>query len=69
MGQRVYHGLATLVVEELGCRWSQVTVAGAAGNTERLGDLAWGGAAQGTGGSTSMRSNSSPSRGSFPVPA
>jgi isoquinoline 1-oxidoreductase beta subunit len=57
MGQGAYHGLATLVVEELGCAWSQVTVVGAAGDTALYGNLGWGGAAQGTGGSTSMVSS------------
>ncbi len=54
MGQGSYHGIATLVVEELGCDWSQVAVEGAAGNPALYGNVAWGGAFQGTGGSTSM---------------
>ena len=54
MGQGPYHGLATLVVEELGADWSQVEVTGAAGNTKLYGNLMWGGAVQGTGGSTSI---------------
>lgn len=57
MGQGSYHGIATLVVEELGCDWSQVSVTGAAGNTKLYGNLAWGGAMQGTGGSSSMVSS------------
>lgn len=57
MGQGVYHGIATLVVEELDADWDQVDVIGAAGNLALYGNLAWGGAAQGTGGSTSMVSS------------
>ncbi len=56
-GQGVYHGLATLVVEELGADWEQVNVVGASGNKALYGNLAWGGAAQGTGGSTSIAGN------------
>lgn len=54
MGQGSYHGIATLVVEELGCAWSQISVEGAFGNTALYGNLVWGGTAQGTGGSSSM---------------
>ncbi len=54
MGQGPYHGLATLVVEELGADWSQIDVKGAAGNSNLYGNIVWGGAIQGTGGSTSM---------------
>ena len=54
MGQGSYHGIATLVVEELGADWSQIDVVGAAGNPALYGNIAWGGAFQGTGGSTSM---------------
>ena len=54
MGQGSYHGLATLVVEELGADWSQVDVVGANGNLDLYGNLAWGGVAQGSGGSTSI---------------
>ncbi len=54
MGQGSYHGLATLVVEELGADWEQVTVQGASGDLAHYGNLMWGGAAQGSGGSTSM---------------
>lgn len=53
-GQGAYHGLATLVIEELGADWSQIHVTGAAGNAKLYGNLMWGGAAQGTGGSTSI---------------
>lgn len=54
MGQGSYNGVATLVVEELGARWDQVDVLGGSGNTALYGNLAWGGVAQGSGGSTSM---------------
>ncbi len=54
MGQGSYHGLATLVVEELDCGWQAVSVVGASGNTQLYGNLMWGGVAQGTGGSTSI---------------
>ncbi len=53
MGQGAYHGLATLVLEELGARWDQVEVAGGWGNPNLFGNPAMGGF-QGTGGSTSM---------------
>jgi isoquinoline 1-oxidoreductase beta subunit len=54
MGQGSYHGLATLVVEELDCGWDRIDVVGASGNTQLYGNLAWGGVAQGTGGSTTI---------------
>lgn len=57
MGQGSYHGIATLVVEELGCDWSKVVVEGAWGNPKAYGNLAWGGFAQGTGGSTAAASS------------
>jgi isoquinoline 1-oxidoreductase beta subunit len=57
MGQGCYHGLATLVVEELGARWDQVDVVGGWGDTKLYGNVAWGGFAQGTGGSTSIASS------------
>ncbi len=57
MGQGAYFGIATLVNEELGAGWAQITVEGGAGNVAAYGNLAWGGAAQGTGGSTSMASS------------
>ncbi|MEM7749053.1 MAG: xanthine dehydrogenase family protein molybdopterin-binding subunit [Pseudomonadota bacterium] len=53
-GQGAYHGLATLVIEELGADWSQIHVVGASGNTALYGNPVWGGVAQGTGGSTSI---------------
>src|SRR5918994_312460 len=57
MGQGSYFGIATLVMEELDGDWSQVDVIGASGNPALYGNLAWGGVAQGTGGSTSMTSS------------
>ncbi|MBS3649859.1 xanthine dehydrogenase family protein molybdopterin-binding subunit [Pseudaminobacter sp. 19-2017] len=57
MGQGSYFGIATLVMEELDGDWGQVDVVGASGNTKLYGNLAWGGAFQGTGGSTSMTSS------------
>ena len=57
MGQGSYFGIATLVMEELDGDWAQVDVVGASGNAALYGNLAWGGVAQGTGGSTSMTSS------------
>lgn len=57
MGQGSYFGIATLVMEELDGDWAQVDVVGGAGNPALFGNLAWGGVAQGTGGSTSMTSS------------
>lgn len=57
MGQGIYSGLAALVTEELGADPAQIRVEGAAGNTALYGNLAWGGAMQGTGGSTGMMSS------------
>ncbi len=54
MGQGSYHGIATLVVEELGADWDQIAVRGVNANNDAYGNIAWGGVAQGTGGSTSM---------------
>ncbi len=54
MGQGSYHGLATLVVEELDADWAQINVIGASGSTDLYGNIMWGGAVQGTGGSTSI---------------
>ncbi|MCM2474339.1 xanthine dehydrogenase family protein molybdopterin-binding subunit [Rhizobium sp. CG5] len=54
MGQGSYNGLATLVVEELDADWSTIEVQGMAGNLKAYGNVAFGGAIQGTGGSTSM---------------
>lgn len=57
MGQGSYNGIATLVCEELDADWNSVEVQGAAGNLAAYGNMAWGGAIQGTGGSTSMVSS------------
>jgi isoquinoline 1-oxidoreductase beta subunit len=57
MGQGAYHGIATLVNEELGADWTNISVEGGYGNTALYGNIAWGGVAQGTGGSTSMASS------------
>src|SRR5215204_4207744 len=57
MGQGPYHGLATLVAEELDADWSQMRADGAWGNTQYYGNLTWGGAMQGTGGSSAIASS------------
>jgi isoquinoline 1-oxidoreductase subunit beta len=57
MGQGAYHGIATLVAEELEADRDQLVVVGAAGNPKLYGNLAWGGVAQGTGGSSAMFSS------------
>ncbi|MGL4728510.1 MAG: molybdopterin cofactor-binding domain-containing protein [Bosea sp. (in: a-proteobacteria)] len=57
MGQGIYHGCATLVAEELGADWSQMRAEGASGNPKAYGNIAWGGAFQGTGGSTATTSS------------
>ena len=54
MGQGSYHGLATLVNEELGASWDQIAVEGATGDLKLYGNIVWGGAVQGTGGSSSI---------------
>ncbi len=54
MGQGSYFGVASLVIEELGARWDQVDVVGGWGNPAHFGNAAFGGAIQGTGGSSSM---------------
>ena len=56
-GQGIYTGVATLVAEELDADWSQVRVEGVAGNPKLYGNLTWGGAVQGTGGSSSIPSS------------
>ncbi|MBT3660435.1 MAG: xanthine dehydrogenase family protein molybdopterin-binding subunit [Rhodospirillaceae bacterium] len=56
MGQGSYHGIATLVIEELGASWDQITVQGASGNKAYYANLAFGGTFQGSGGSTSITS-------------
>ncbi len=57
MGQGIYTGVATLVAEELDADWDQMRVEGAAGNPRYYGNVMWGGAAQGTGGSTAIPSS------------
>jgi len=57
MGQGSYFGIATLVNEELGAEWKSISVEGGSGDVAAYGNLAWGGAVQGTGGSTSMTSS------------
>ncbi|MBD9508974.1 xanthine dehydrogenase family protein molybdopterin-binding subunit [Ensifer sp. ENS10] len=57
MGQGSYNGIATLVAEELDADWSTIEVKGAAGDVKAYGNIAFGGAFQGTGGSTSMASS------------
>src|SRR5437867_2563627 len=42
MGQGSYHGIATLVVEELGARWDQVDVVGGWGDVKKYGNKAYG---------------------------
>jgi isoquinoline 1-oxidoreductase subunit beta len=54
MGQGVYHGLATLVAEEMQIDVASIGVEGRAGNPALYGNPMMGGAFQLTGGSTSM---------------
>lgn len=54
MGQGVYTGLPTIVADELDADWNQIRVESAPADAARYGNLAWGGASQGTGGSTSI---------------
>ncbi|MCP5420365.1 MAG: xanthine dehydrogenase family protein molybdopterin-binding subunit [Gammaproteobacteria bacterium] len=54
MGQGVYTGLPMLVAEELEADWQQIKVESAPADAKLYGNLAWGGSAQGTGGSTSL---------------
>jgi isoquinoline 1-oxidoreductase beta subunit len=57
MGQGIYNGVATLVAEEMDADWTRMRAEGGAGNVAAYGNLAWGGFAQGTGGSTGMSSS------------
>jgi isoquinoline 1-oxidoreductase beta subunit len=57
MGQGCYFGIATLVAEELEADRDQLRVEGGAGNVKYYGNVAFGGAMQGTGGSTAMFSS------------
>lgn len=57
MGQGIYHGIATLVNEELMADWAKIRVEGGSANPAYYGNVAWGGKIQGTGGSTGMPSS------------
>jgi isoquinoline 1-oxidoreductase beta subunit len=57
MGQGIYHGIATLVQEELDADWAKVFVVGASGNTALYGNLPFGGKIQMTGGSSGTASS------------
>jgi isoquinoline 1-oxidoreductase beta subunit len=57
MGQGIYDGIATLVAEELNADWAQMRATGGAGDPRVYGNMAWGGAIQGTGGSTGATSS------------
>lgn len=57
MGQGIYHGIATLVNEELMADWAQIRVEGGWGNPGLYGNVGWGGTIQGTGGSTGTPSS------------
>ncbi len=54
IGQGAYTGLATLLAEELDADWGQMHVEPAPVNTKLYGNPAFGGALQGTGGSTTI---------------
>jgi len=54
MGQGVYTGLPTIVADELDADWKLVRVESAPADVKLYANLAWGGTAQGTGGSTSL---------------
>ena len=54
MGQGVYTGLPTIVADELDADWGQIRVESAPADVTHYANLAWGGTAQGTGGSTSL---------------
>ena len=57
MGQGIYHGIATLVNEELMADWAKIRVEGGSANPAYYGNVAWGGKIQGTGGSTGIPSS------------
>ena len=57
MGQGVYTGLPMLVAEELEVPWEQIRVESAPADAKLYGNLAWGGTAQGTGGSTRLNNS------------
>jgi isoquinoline 1-oxidoreductase subunit beta len=54
IGQGAYTGFATLVAEELDADWSKVVIEAAPTDTKRFGNPAFGGALQGTGGSSTI---------------
>ena len=54
LGQGAYTGLATLVAEELDADWNQVVVEASTADVKLYGNPAFGGALQGTGGSTTI---------------
>src|SRR6478736_7171900 len=54
LGQGAYTGLATLVAEELDADWNQMVIEAAPADVKRYGNPAFGGALQGTGGSTTI---------------
>jgi isoquinoline 1-oxidoreductase beta subunit len=57
MGQGIYHGIATLIQEELDADWSKISVVGGFGNVALYGNLLLGGVVQMTGGSTGTASS------------
>ena len=57
MGQGIYHGIATLVQEELDADWAHVSVVGGFGNTALYGNVPFGGKIQMTGGSSGTASS------------
>jgi isoquinoline 1-oxidoreductase subunit beta len=57
MGQGIYHGIATLVQEELDADWAKVSVVGGFGNPALYGNLNLGGKLQFTGGSSGTASS------------
>jgi len=57
MGQGIYHGIATLVQEELDADWSKISVVGGYGNVALYGNLSFGGRFQMTGGSSGTASS------------
>jgi isoquinoline 1-oxidoreductase beta subunit len=54
LGQGAYTGLATLIAEELDADWNQVVIEAAPADVKLYGNPAFGGAMQGTGGSTTI---------------
>ncbi|HUG73978.1 MAG TPA: xanthine dehydrogenase family protein molybdopterin-binding subunit [Steroidobacteraceae bacterium] len=62
VGQGAYTGLATLLAEELDADWSQIVIEGAPADVKLYGNPAFGGAMQGTGGSTTIKAYWEPMR-------